>query len=71
MDEQIHQARSEYLSAAIDEINNICNAVANTREDLSAVLLERAETSGLLAQTKFEEFFSLVQTYKASKENEG
>jgi ABC-type transporter Mla subunit MlaD len=70
MEAQIHQARSEYLDAAIAEINAVANTVENRRDDLAELLRQRAQEAGELAQEKFETFVSLVETYKATKDNE-
>jgi hypothetical protein len=70
MEQQIHQARMEYLSAAISEINDVCNAVENGRDDLIETLREKAMASAQVAQEKFDVFAQLVNTHKANKDNE-
>jgi len=67
---RIHQARSEYLSASIAEINDVCNAVENQDEAKVELLRERAQESGKLAQEKFDNFVQAVAERKASQDNE-
>jgi len=70
IDTEIHQARIEYLDAAIAEINAVCNSVENEDEAKTDVIRQEAQTRGEVAQEKFERFVQLVESRKASKANE-
>jgi hypothetical protein len=65
----IHQARSEYLSAAIAETNAVCNLI-EADDDKAKLLKEVARQAGATAQEKFEEFLTAVNKAKASKGDE-
>ena len=62
----IHQARSEYLSAAIAETNSVCNLI-EANEQMTEVLKEIARQAGDTAQEKFDAFLTAVNEAKASK----
>jgi len=66
----IHQARVDYLSAAIAEINAVCNTVENTDEAKTDLLRQEAQVRGEDAQERFEYFVKLVESHKASKASE-
>lgn len=64
--ERIHQARIEYVDAAIGEIQQVCNVVEANPDNVEKVK-QIAQIAGEHAQQKFEAFVQLVE--EARNEN--
>ena len=69
IDQRVHQARSEYVDAAIGETQAVCNAIEASEERVEE-LSQLAQLAGDHAQQKFETFVALVAELKASKADE-
>lgn len=69
IDQRVHQARSEYLDAAIAETQAVCNSIEASDERVEE-LLQIAQLAGDYAQQKFEAFVTIVAESKASKADE-
>jgi len=70
LDQRVHQARSEYLSATIEETQAVCNALEAIDADKYKLCQQIAQIAGDNAQQKFEVYVELVNELKASKDNE-
>lgn len=57
---QVHEARIEYVSAAIAEINAVCNVMASTTVEHCEACQEVAQNLGNQAQQKFNEYRRLL-----------
>jgi len=61
--EILRQARTEYVDAALAEMNAVCNVIENDEMDKVEMKMQRAQELGQIAQQKYWSFVEVARSY--------
>ena len=60
--EILRQARTEYVDAALAEMNAVCNVIENDEMDKVEMKMKRAQELGEIAQQKYWDFVQVARS---------
>jgi hypothetical protein len=60
--ETLRQSRTEYVDAALAEMNAVCNVIENDEMDKVEMKMKRAQELGEIAQQKYWDFVQVARS---------